>query len=231
MAEQSAFDPKKIELQHLGPAMGLLEQFNLPPKAITFIRKNQQAIWVTVSACVILAIAISAFISYRDYRASQAASALDAALGAKQDKQQMLEKVIQEYGSTTAALWAQIELAFLEDKDGQRPKAITRMAEINGRLSATSPLKPLLLTKLAGLYENEQQFDKALAFYNELAAMEGFASEAFRSMGRVNEQLGKKDEAAAMYNKYLESAGPQSGQGKADPVREMVQSRLNQLKK
>jgi hypothetical protein len=34
-----------------------------------------------------------------------------------------------------------------------------------------------------------------------------------------------------MYGKYLESAGGQPGQGKADPVRDMVQSRLNQLKK
>ena len=231
MAEQSAFDPKKIELQPLGPAMGLLEQFNLPPKAITYIRKNQRAIWVAVSACVVLAVAVSAYTTYRDYRADQAAAALDAALVAKQDKRQVLEKVVLEYGSTSSGLWAQIELAFLEDKEGQRPKAIARMAEINAGLSARSPLKPLVLTNLAILHENEQQFDKALALYTELAASEGFATEAYRAMGRVNEQLGKKDEAAAMYGKYLESAGAQSGQGKADPVRDMVQSRLNQLKK
>ncbi len=231
MAEQSAFDPKKIELQPLGPAMGLLEQFNLPPKAIAYIRKNQRAIWVVVSTCVVLAVAVSAYTTYRDYRADQAAAALDAALIAKQDKRQVLEKVVLEYGSTSSGLWAQIELAFLEDKEGQRPKGIARMAEINTGLSARSPLKPLVLTNLAILHENEQQFDKALALYTELAASEGFAPEAYRAMGRVNEQLGKKDEAAAMYGKYLESVGAQSGQSKADPVRDMVQSRLNQLKK
>jgi predicted negative regulator of RcsB-dependent stress response len=231
MAEQSAFDPKKIELQQLGPVMGLLEQFNLPPKAITFIRKNQQAIWLTISMCVLLAVAISAYTAYVDHRAGKAAAALDAALIAKQDNRQMLEKVVQEYGSTASGLWAQIDLAFLEDKEGQRPKAISRLVEINAGVSAKSPLKPLVLTKLAGLYENEQQFDKAIALYTELAVNEGFAPAAYRALGRVNEQLGKKDEAAAMYGKYLELTGSKSGQGKADPIREMIQYRLNQLKK
>ena len=48
---------------------------------------------------------------------------------------------------------------------------------------------------------------------------------------RLHELAGKKEEAAAMYGKYLELTGSQVGQGKADPTRDMVQSRLNQLKK
>ena len=102
-----------------------------------------------MSACVVLAVAVSAYTTYRDYRADKAAAALDAALIAKQDKRQVLEKVVLEYGSTSSGLWAQIELAFLEDKEGQRPKAIARMAEINAGLSPRSPLKPLVLTNLA----------------------------------------------------------------------------------
>jgi predicted negative regulator of RcsB-dependent stress response len=231
MAEQSAFDPKKIELHTLGPGMGLLEQLNLPPKAIAFIRKNQRAIWLVVSMCVVLAVAASAYSSYRDYRAGKAASALDAALAAAPDNRQMLESVAKEYGSTSSGLWAQVELAVLEEKEGQLPKAITRLAEINIGLSTRSPLKPLVLTKLAGLYENGQQFDKALALYTELAANEGFAPDAYRAMGRVNEQLGKKEDAVAMYAQYLETTGSQPGQGATDPIREMVQYRLNLLKK
>lgn len=231
MAEQSSFDPKNIELKTLGPPMGLLEQFNLPPGAIAFIRRNQRTIWLVVGGCVALAVALSAYTTYVNYRDAKAASALDAALTATQDSRQMLEKVVQQYGSTSSALWAKVELADLEEKEGQRAKAITRFTEINGSLSARSLLKPLVLHKLAGLYENDKQWDKALALYNELAANEAFAAEAYRAMGRVNEQMGKNAEAAAMYDKYLEAAGSPAGVGKTDPIREMVQSRLNQLKK
>jgi predicted negative regulator of RcsB-dependent stress response len=184
-----------------------------------------------VTACAILAVAVSAYTSYRHYREGKAASALDLALAAKQESRPLLEKVVQEYGSTPSGLWAQIELAFLEEKEGQRPKAISRFAEIEAGLSPQSPLKPLVLSKLAGLYENEKQFDKALVKYGELTGKESFAPEAYRAMGRVNEQLGKNAEAAAMYGKYLELTALQAGQEKNDPVREMVQSRLNQLKK
>jgi predicted negative regulator of RcsB-dependent stress response len=231
MADQPVFDPKKIELQQLGPVMGLLEQFNLPPKVISFIRRNQRAILLTISAIVILIIASSAYTTYRDYRADRAASALDAALIAKQDNRQMLEKVVQEYGSTSSGLWARIELALLEEKEGQRSQAISRLVAINADLSIGSPLKPLVLTKLSGLYEQEQQFDKAVPLATELAALEGFASEAYKTLGRLYEQMGNKEEAAAMYGKFLELTSMQPGQGQVDPNRSMVQSRLNQLKK
>jgi tetratricopeptide (TPR) repeat protein len=231
MTEPGAFDRDNIKLQPLAPPMGLMEQFNLPPAMIAFIRRNQRSIWIVATVGVLLALGLSSYFAYRDYRAAQASAALDAALIAKQDKRQLLDKVVSEYGATGAALWAQIELALLEEREGQRAQAISRLEAINAGLSAKSLLKPLALNKLAGLYENEKQFDKALAAYNELAAKEEFAAEAYRAMGRVNELLGKKEEAAAMYGKYLEAAGTQAARGQADPVREMVQSRLNQLKK
>lgn len=231
MAEQSAFDRENIELQTMSPAPGLLEQFNLPPAVIAFIRRNQRTIWLIVAGCLAIVVAVSVYISYRDYRADKAASALDAALIAKKDSRLLLEKVGQDYGSTPSGLWAKLELAFLEEKEGKRPEAISRLEAINGDLSAKSLLKPLVLGKLAALYENTRQFDKALTLYTELAAKDGYATEAYRAMGRVNEQLGKKAEALAMYAKYLESVNVQEPQAKNDPVREMVQSRINQLEK
>ncbi len=231
MAEQSAFDRKNIDLQTLIPTTGLLEQLNLPPAVISFIRRNQRTLWVTVTVCVALIVGVSAFSSYRQYRSEKAASALDTALAAQQDKQQLLEKVVQEYGGTSSGLWAKIELALLEEKQGQGTKAITLFEEINAALIPKSLLKPLVLNKLAVLFENEKQFDKALALYRELATWKEFAPDAYRAMGRVNEELGKKTEAAAKYSQYLQLSTSQEGQGEADPVREMVQSRLNQLKK
>jgi predicted negative regulator of RcsB-dependent stress response len=230
MTEPSAFDPNNIKLQPLQP-VGLMEQFNLPPKLIAFIRRNQRGVWVTVIGGCLLAIAVASYSAYRDYRIAKAASALDAALVAKQGNRQLLDQVVQDFGATPSGLWAKIELAVLDEREGQPAKAITRLEEINTPLSPSSLLKPLVLTKLAALYENSKQLDKALAMYTELATREAFATEAYRAMGRINEQLGKKEEAVAMYTKYLESAATPAAQGKANPIREMVQFRVNQLKK
>ncbi len=231
MAEQSAFDRENIKLQTMSQTQGLLEQFNLPPTMIAFIRRNQRAIWLAVAACLVIIAAVSVYFSYSDYRSGKAASALNVALMAKIDNRQLLEKVVQDYNATPSGLWARLELAFLEEKEGQGPQAITRLEAVKSDLSAKSLLRPLVVGKLAVLYENAKQFDKALALYTELATQEGYASEAYRALGRVNEQLGKKAEALAMYGKYLESADIQAQQLQNDPVREMVQSRINQLEK
>lgn len=231
MAEQTTVDREVILKQQLLTPTGLLEQFNLPPKVIAFIRRYQRIIWAVIVLGVTLSLALSGYTTYREYQEAKAATALDAALIAKQDNRQLLEKVAQDHGANAAGLWANIELAKLDEQEGQRAKAISRLEAVNGGLAAGAPLNPLIINKLAGLYEQEQQSDKALALYTQLSGNEWFAAEAYRAMGRLHEQAGKKEEAAAMYEKYLELTGSQVGQGKADPMRDMVQSRLNRLKK
>ncbi|MGD9948362.1 MAG: tetratricopeptide repeat protein [Desulfobulbus sp.] len=231
MTEPATLDPNNLKLQPLGPPEGLLEQFNIPPKVIAFIRRHQRVLWIAFIAVVVLSLAIAGFNAYRDHREQLAASALDAALLAPKDNKALLEKVVAEYGSTDSALWAKVELAVLSERGGQATTAIGDLESINGGLAKKSPLKPLLDNKLAALYENEHQLDKALVLYTELSTWENFSAEAYRALGRVNEQLGKKEEAVAMYGKYLDSENGQFRQGQANPVREMVQSRLNQLKK
>lgn len=230
MAEQNTLDRDAIKLQPLTP-MGLLEQFNLPPNVVRFIRRYQQAIWMGISALVILAVAAAVYSTYREHAATKAPSALDAALTAKQDNRRLLEEVAREYGSTTSGLWARIELGLLDEREGQRQQAIARLAEVNSGRGVPTHLKPMLLTKLSGLHEQEGQFDQAIVLATELAAIEGFAPHAYRTLGRLNEQLGRKEEAAAMYAKYLELTEGAASPGGVDPVRDMVQTRLNLLKK
>nr|WP_321464550.1 tetratricopeptide repeat protein [uncultured Desulfobulbus sp.] len=231
MSEPTAFDSNNLKMQPLGPPEGLLDQFNLPPKMIAFIRRNQRALWAAFILVVVVSLGVAGFNAYREHREQQAASALDAAILAPTDNAAQLQKVVAEYGSTESGLWARVELAALEEKAGRSEEALAAMERINAGLGISSSLKPLLLSKLAALYENNKQLDKALALYAELATYETFSAEAYRSLGRVNEQLGKKEDAVAMYGKYLDSENGQSRPGQANPVREMVQTRLNQLKK
>ncbi|MCL2789121.1 MAG: tetratricopeptide repeat protein [Desulfobulbus sp.] len=231
MADQNSIDQNAVKYQPLTP-VGLLEQFNLPRKAVLFIRRHQWLLGMAAVGVVLAILAGAGFSTWREYREEKAASALDAALVAKEENRKLLEQVAQEYSSTASGLWARVELAFLEEKEGQRMQAINRLTEVNSGLSAKSPLKSLVLMKLAGLCENERQFDQAVALNIELAALDDhFAAVAYQSLGRLHEQQGKKEEAVAMYTKYLELTAIQTEATMADPMRVMVQSRLNQLKK
>ncbi|MCL1980468.1 MAG: tetratricopeptide repeat protein [Proteobacteria bacterium] len=231
MAEQNSIDRDTVKFQPLTQA-GLLEQFNLPRKAVLFIRRHLWLIWLAVTVILVVVLGTAGFSTWREYQEEKGAAALDAALAAKQDNRKLLEQVALDFSSTSSGRWARIDLAFLDEQEGQRTQAIGRLTEINAALSASSPLKPLVLTKLAGLCENEKQFDQAVAFNTELAALgNNFAASAFQALGRLNEQMGKPDEAVAMYNKYMELTAIQPGQGMANPMRDMVQARLNQLEK
>ncbi len=231
MSEPGTFDPNQLKLQPLGPPPGLLDQFNLPPKAIAFIRAHQRSLWAAFIAVIVLSLSWAGYDAYQDNRQQQATSALDGALRVSEDKGGLLEKVTTQFAGTDAALWAKVELALLAEREGQVAKAITQLEAINTTLGAKSLLKPLLLGKLAGLAEREGKLDRALALYTELSAWESFAMEANRARGRVSEQMGNKEEAIAMYGKYLELESAQSFQSGSNPVHELVQSRLNQLKK
>ncbi len=231
MSEPGTFDPNQLKLQPLGPPPGLLDQFNLPPKVITFMRGHHRSLWAVFIAVIALSLSWAGYDAYRDNRQQQATSALDAALLATQDKASQLDKVTAQFAGTDAAQWARVELALLDEREGQVAKAITPLQTINAGLDAKALLKPLLLTKLAALAEREGKLDRALALYTELSSWESFATESYRSRGRVSEQLGNKEEAIAMYTKYLEQERAQSFQSGSNPVRELVQSRLSQLKK
>jgi len=230
MTEPATFDPNNLKLQPLGPPEGLLDQFNLPPKLIAFLRRNKRMLWIIFIVVVVVALAVAGYNAYRDHREQNAASALDAAVLAPTNNKALLEKVATAYGSTDSALWAKVELAQLAERTGDAKTALADLESISGEVGRTSPLKPLLLGKLAAMYENANQLDKALALYTELSSWESFAADAYLGLGRVNAQLGKKEEAVAMYGKYLELGNGQFATAMDKSRRAMVQFRVNQLK-
>ena len=119
MNQQSAFDRNNIEETAVPETEGLLEQFNLPPAAISFIRKNQRAIWVVVFCVALAVVVVSLYSQYKSYREDKASSALTFALQAEgEEKKKQLGQVVDEYGSTSAGLWGKIELAHLTAAEG-----------------------------------------------------------------------------------------------------------------
>ncbi len=230
MVEQSAFDRNAIEGNILNEHEGLLEQLNLPPALITFLRAHQRIIWIIVT-CIVTAVTVGALYgSYRTHTMNKAASALDAAMIAEGNQQELLQQVIDEFGASPAALLAKVELAHIAADNNDRTQAIVILNEVNSGLPADSLLKPLVGSNLAGLYEQEGSYTNALLVYEDLATVEGFEADAYKGMGFLHEQLGNTEKAVTMYTKYLELTTPENG-AQADPKRDIIVSKLNKLQK
>lgn len=230
MNPQSPFDLKHIKESAVPREQGLLEHLNLPPAAISFIRKNQRTIWIVVIGIALLVTAASLYSSYRSYREDQAASALAGAMQAEtEEKKKLLAEVVDEYGSTAAGMWGRIELAHMAAEEGDLAGAIAGLTEVRNSVSRKNPVMPLLTYNLGLLHEKNENPDQARSFYNELLAFPGFKIIAYKAMGRIFEQQDSRDKALEMYKKYMETLDSGTGEPVNDPDRSMIQARINNL--
>ncbi len=229
--QESAFDLKHIEETAAVETSGVLDQLNLPPALTDFLRKNQRTIWIVVGVTFAVVTVISLYGSYRSYTMNKASMAYDQAVMLAGDaKKAALQKVADSFGSTPSAVWSRAELAHLDQEAGDIKAAIAKLTAISSSLTDENLLKPLVLVDLGGLYEQDKQPEQAIAAYLALKVFKGFEKEAVRSLGRVYEAQGKKEQAAAMYQQYLTlttSEGTQPQQN--DPARTMVRAALNRL--
>lgn len=229
MAEQHGADKRLQDLPPLFQESGLLEQFNLPPKLIHFLRRNQSTIWVLVAAAIVLALAVAGYNTYTDHRWARGAEALDTAMQAGEGRRDLLQQVRDDFSSTPSALWAQVALARMDEQENKVDQAIESYQAVRAKLKPDSQLLPLVLGKLGTLEEQKKNWDASLAYYQELAKIDGFAADAHLNMGRLYEAQAKKDEALAMYKKFLEFTAVTTEQSGVDPRRQMVQSYIELL--
>ncbi len=230
MSQQSAFDRQNIEESAVIQPPGLLEQLNLPPAMIAFIRKNQRILWI-ITACVSVVVVTTAlYKQYSDHREERAASVLTAALQEEgSSKQEMLAGVVDEYGSTSSGLWARIELAHLSVEDGDLDKAIQEYIGVQNEVSDTNPVRPLILYALGALHEKNNELDKAIASFEELKTYKGFEESTYEDLGRIYEQKGDKAKAVEMYKKALGDESEANPLQPGNPARETIQARINYL--
>lgn len=232
MAQQNPFNQQNVEESAYARPDGLLDQLNLPPGLVKFLRNNQRTIWICVACVATVVVVVSLYGSYRNYRINKANSALHDALVADTTvREQQLVKVAEDYKGTGAGVWSRVELALLTADNGETDKAISQLVSLQTDTAKDDPLYPLILNKLAGLYEKETKNDQAITAYTELMNIPGFTKEASFQLGRIYERQDKKEQAKAMYEKYLAEnieAGSQAG-NTSDPLTGLVKSRLNRL--
>jgi len=230
MSQQSAFNRQNTEEAALDTPPGLLEQLNLPPAVVSFMRRNQRTIWIVTAVIALAVVTWNLYSYYTNIRIEKAASALTEAMreeGAV--KEEMLVKLIDEYGSAPAALWGRIELAHLSVEKGDLEKAIQQFNDVKNNVPARSPVTPLVLYALGALHENMNELDKAVAAFSELSGFKGFEASSSEALGRVYEAQGKKEKALEMYKKALGTDQEGEAGFSGNPNRETIQARINSL--
>jgi predicted negative regulator of RcsB-dependent stress response len=203
--KQSAFSKKHLEEKILNDKKDILEELNLPPALAAFIRKNSLNL-IIVCICIVLIILGSTY--YKNYRRGQedqAAAALVAAVKMDNagERAAAMQEVIAEFGGTNASLWGRLELAHVDYQAGNFEQAVSQYKDIAADLPSDSDLLPLVTYSLGYAYEQLQDADNALRYYQSLTKMIGFAGEGYLGLGRAYEQKNDAEHAIDSYENYL----------------------------
>ena len=227
MSAQSLFSKKNIESQKLDTRQGIMEELNLPPEVISFVRKNSRNLQICLIIFVILVFSWIFYDYYSERQENKSASLLASAMQieAKEEKLFVLGKVVAEYSGTDAALWGKLELAHLDYEEGAFDAAVAKYEEIAAKLPADSSLVPLVRINLAQSYEEAGQHDQAIIQYNLLKNITGFKEDAYMALGRIYRAKEDFPQARKEYNELLNTMGDD-----IDPqLRSKVQALLNSL--
>ncbi|MCX5863455.1 MAG: tetratricopeptide repeat protein [Deltaproteobacteria bacterium] len=224
MSEQNTYFQQEILNKPL-QKHGLLEELNLPPKAIQFIRRNKRNIIIGLLCSALAILGWSSLSYYLARQNDRAAALLSEAVGqgAVEQRKVLLQKVLDEYGRTGSAKWAKVEMGHLAFDAQQYDEAIKVYLSVRDDLAKSSPVFPLVQLNLAQAYENKNALTEALAVYKGLAEIKGFAGEAYLAMGRIYESQKSVPQAKEMYGKVLIE------EGVSPALKEKVQAKLDRL--
>jgi predicted negative regulator of RcsB-dependent stress response len=215
MSTQSLFSKKNIQSQQPDTRRGLLEELNLPPAVITFIRKNARNLQIGLICLVVLVLAWVFYDYYTEMKEKKGASLLASGLQEESTDQRIwvLEKVINDFGRTDAARWSKLELAHLDYKNGRFEAAAAKYKEVLETLPAKTSLVPLTILNLAQSYEEAGQFDQAISQYSLLKKSPGFTNQAYWGLGRMYMAKEDKEQARNTYEEFLSSLDDTSDPG------------------
>ena len=228
MADENPFNKLHIEQNEKGNLVGLLEQINLPPKAIKFIRENLKAISVVLILVVIVILSWSAYIEYHQKRVNTSSSALTNALKEPvAARPAALKKVATDFPGTSSARWAEVELAHMDMQKGDFKNAAENYADIRKSIKSTDPLFGLASFGIAQAEEAGKDYDRAFNEYAALSKIEGYQPVGLLGMARIYEIKGEKEKALSVYEQYM---GTFISDNRNDPEKAFIAEKIGRLK-
>lgn len=203
MAEQRPVEGNEEKIIDIERKDGLLEELNLPPHMIKFIRENSRNLQIATACLVVLVLGWIYYDYYSQTREDRASAALNAVAREVDDpaRIELLQNVAAEFPRTAAAMWSRIEQGHIAFADGDYDKALAIYTDVADALDSDSPLLPLLTYNIGLGRENGGEPDRALEAYADLAAYDGFAVKGLMAQGRIYELKGENDQALRVYRK------------------------------
>lgn len=225
MAQESIFTKRHVE-PGTDVKKELLEQLNLPPKMIAFLRTNSTRIQIGLAVGACLSLAWSGYGQYREAQREKGTAMMYNAMQATDagERSTLLQTVIKKYGSDEAGQWAKVELAHAALKAGNHAEAIAGYQQVLAKLSSAHPLLPLLTYGLAQAYEQSNDLENAKKYYQQLTELPGFGGEGYLGLGRICETNKETAKAKEMYEKYL--ALPETAES---PTKKWVAAKIAKL--
>ena len=204
MADQSVFDKIHVDERDKADLGGVLEQLNLPPAVIEFVRKNQRTIYIVIGVITAVVVTWALYDSYHDKKIAESSSALSVAQKIEgDDKVAALQDVVNDYAGTAAARWAKIELARHFTSKADNAAALQHYQDVRQSIDDTNPLFALVVFGIAQAEEALSNYDSAVQEYSILKTINGFESIGYTGAARIYEVQGKNDSAVQELEEYL----------------------------
>lgn len=228
MSEKSAFNQSQVTENAYTETSGVIDQLNLPPGVVRFLRNNKRILQITGVIVVVAVVTGSLYNSYRIKRLENGASSLAISMDATgEDKIKALEHVVADASGTPSALWAATELGHLAMKEGEYKKAGGHYAGVRDKISKSNPMYGLVIFAVAQADEAGKNYQEASTTYAVLKGIDGYKDEGYMGMARVLEAQGEKEQAVAVYEEYL---GSFLGEAQNERATRMIQEKIIRLR-
>ena len=203
--KSSAFEKIHVDERDKNNLDGVLEQLNLPPAFITFVRENKRLVQIVIAAIVLVVVAWALYDSYQEKRIEEAASALSRAVGVEdaETKINQLTSVTDTYSGTTAAVWAKVHTAHEMIRNDQKDSGLQMYREVLQDINESSPLYPLVIVAVAQAETMLGNYSEAAREYERIKSIEGYQDIGFFGLARISEEQGDLQTALQIYEEYL----------------------------
>ena len=228
MSEHNAFNKIHVDERDKADLGGVLDQLNLPPAFIEFVRRNQRTIYIVLA---LLATAVVVWALYGSYIEKQQVESSNALMAAEKlegvDKVNALQQVANDFSGTDSALWARVELARFSIENEEYQKALQQYTEIRGSLPKGSPMYPLVTFGIAQAQEFLDDYQAALQEYALLKNTTGYENIGYSGTARLHELQENIEAAINEYEQYLAILDER---GSRAPERSYITEKLTRLK-
>ena len=228
MSEHSAFDKLHVDERDKADLGGVLEQLNLPPAFVAFVRRNQKAIYIGLSVVAVCVVVWSLYDAHIDKMKTASSSALAVAQKLDGEKRLgALKDVEKEYSGTGAALWATIEIGRYHMEQDDFDTALTYYQTLRKEIETDNPLYQLVTFGVAQAEEALGKFEEAVSEYDTLKTVTGYESIGYNGTARIYEVQGNLERAVNEYEQYM---GTMTGSSVNNPEKLYIEAKLSALK-